>query len=87
MIYLIMIIYLCLYATYELELFVFNLPYKYWVTKDGKILRIKNMTSNHIQNCISMLEIRYTQEQLKRYATYYALTKELESREFNKNKI
>lgn len=27
-----------------------------WVTADGKELEVKDMTSNHIQNCISMMD-------------------------------
>lgn len=47
-----------------------------WLTKDRRVLRIKDMDTGHIVNCIGMLE-RAGQEKTK---AYRGLIKELKSR-------
>lgn len=50
----------------------------YWTTREGKQIRMRDMTTQHIKNCLSMLE-RGTFDQDK-IETYDSLLQELRSR-------
>jgi len=50
----------------------------YWTTRDGKQIRMRNMTTQHIKNCLRMLE-RGILDQDKQ-EKYESLLQELRSR-------
>ena len=43
---------------------------KYWVTKTGEKIKISNMTTTHIINCIKMLENKYNHGEFMSYFGY-----------------
>lgn len=41
------------------ELFLYNDSYDVWTTKDGDMIKLQDMTTEHIGNCLKMLRRCY----------------------------
>lgn len=52
-----------------------------WTTEDGRTLKITEMTTRHIQNCMKMLEREATEDDFDEF--YYVLEAELNRRREN----
>lgn len=49
-----------------------------WTTEDGRTLKVTQMTSDHIRNCMKMLERQATEDHFDEF--YYVLENELNRR-------
>ena len=56
-----------------------------WTTLDGRTLKITSMTTQHIQNCMKMIERESTEDYF--YDFYYVLESELNRRRDNAERI
>ena len=53
---------------------------EHWVMKDGTKIKISDMSESHLDNTIKMLERKYGDISLSRYAPYKALKEEQKKR-------
>lgn len=56
-----------------------------WITQDGRRLKVTEMTTQHIQNCMKMLEREATEDDFDDF--YYVLEAELNRRRENAERI
>lgn len=56
-----------------------------WTTRDGRTLKITEMTTQHIQNCMKMLERESTEDDIDKF--YFVLETELNRRRENADRI
>ena len=53
---------------------------KYWTMKDGTKIKISDMSESHLDHTVKMLERKYGDISLSRYAPYKALKEEQKKR-------